>query len=176
MIGARAILLGLAMCATGMTGGCGFHAVYAAGNPSMAALSSVYVDLLSNRNGQLLRQALQARLEATDDTTPKRYTLKVTSFEHVTNVNVQQDNSVTRQRAYTDATWTLYALDKPSEQLATGKVRSVDGYNVIDGQFFYQNLETEAAEHRLADALAEQVVLGLANYFNRHPDKALAAK
>jgi LPS-assembly lipoprotein len=171
----RAALLAVAMSAAALTSGCGFHAVYAAGNPSRAALSSVYVNLLVNRPGQLLRQALQARLDATNDAAVKRYTLQVAYTEHVQDVNVQADNSVTRERDYGDATWTLVPVDNPSQKLANGTVRSVDGYNVIDEQFFYQNLETEAAERRLADALADQIVLGLSTYFNKHPDKALAA-
>ena len=159
-----------------VTGGCGFHAVYAAGNPSRGALSSVYVNLLPNRNGQLLRQALQARLQTTDDTAPMRYTLRITYVDHLQNVNIQQDNSITRQRDYGEATWTLSSVDEPSEKLAGGTVRSVDGYNVVDEQFFYQRMETESVEHRLADALADQIVLGIASYFNKHPDKTLAAK
>jgi hypothetical protein len=51
-------------------------------------------------------------------------------------------------------------------------VRTVDGYNVVDSQFFYQNVEEEAAERRLADALSDQIVLGLSVYFDKHPEKA----
>jgi transposase len=51
-------------------------------------------------------------------------------------------------------------------------VRSVDGFNIVDEQYFYQNLSEEAAERRLADELADQIVIGLSVYFNKHPEKA----
>ena len=84
-------------------------------------------------------------------------------------LDVQPDNSTTRNRVIGNATWSLHAADKPAVQLAGGVVRSVDGYNVIDEQFFYQDLEQDTAEHRLAQALADQIVLAMGVYFDKHP-------
>ena len=165
MIGRRALVLGLA----GLTAGCGFHPVYGEQQKGNAALAAVYVGIIPNRSGQLLRQALQARLEGTSGDVPKRYTLGVFFFEQVSGLDVQADNSTTRNRTVGNATWSLRLADNPGVQLTGGTVRSVDGYNIIDEQFFYQDLEEDAAEHRLAQALADQIVLAMAVYFDKHP-------
>ncbi len=165
MIGRRALVLSLA----GMTAGCGFHPVYGVHQTGSAALAAVYVNIIPNRSGQLLRQALQARLEGSSGDAPKRFVLGVGFFEAVSGLNVQADNSTTRNRTVGNATWSLRAADNPGVQLAGGTVRSVDGYNIIDEQFFYQDLEEDAAEHRLAQALADQIVLAMAVYFDKHP-------
>ena len=165
MIARRVLVLSLA----GMTAGCGFHPVYGEGQPGKAALAAVYVNIIPNRSGQLLRQALQAPLEGTSGDVPKRYTLGVGFFEAVSGLDVQADNSTTRNRTVGNATWSLRSADNPAVQLAGGSVRSVDGYNIIDEQFFYQDLEEDAAEHRLAQALADQIVLAMGVYFDKHP-------
>ena len=165
MITRRVLVLGLA----GITAGCGFHPVYGQGQPGSAALAAVYVNIIPNRSGQLLRQALQARLEGTSGDVPKRYTLGVGFFEAISGLDVQADNSTTRNRTVGNATWSLRSADNPAVQLAGGSVRSVDGYNIIDEQFFYLDLEEDAAEHRLAQALADQIVLAMGVYFDKHP-------
>jgi LPS-assembly lipoprotein len=152
--------------------GCGFHPLYGQYGSRRAALSAVYVNIIPNRSGQLLRQALQARLEGTDDAVAKRYTLSV-GFGLVNQlVGVQNDNSVSRVRDVGTATWTLFPLGEPTNTIATGTARSVDGYNVFDAQLFYQDLSEQETEHRLAEALADQILIGLTVYFDKHPDKA----
>ncbi len=152
--------------------GCGFHPLYAPGGKQSTSMQSVYVDIIANRSGQLLRQALQSRLEGTDDDVAKRYTLSVQFSEAVESLGIQSDNSNTRMRDIGRADWALFPLGSSTNVLATGKVRSVDGYNVIDEQYFYMDLSEEATQRRLADALADQIVTGIGVYFTKHPDKA----
>jgi hypothetical protein len=85
---------------------------------------------------------------------------------------VQSDNSVTRLRNIANATWILRPVDNATSLTTSGKVRSVDGYNIIDEQYFQMDLSGEAVLHRLADAVADQIVTGLAIYFSKHPEKA----
>ena len=165
MIARRAVMTGLAA----LTAGCGFHPVYGDGRPSQAALAAVYVGRIPNRAGQLLRQALQAKLEGDNGDVPKRYTLGVSFSESVQGLGVQADNSTTRNRDIGMATWNLFATDNPTQHLAGGTVRSLDGYNIIDEQFFYADLQEDYAEHRLAQALADQIVLALGVYFDKRP-------
>ena len=172
MIGRRGFLgfggLGLAS----FVAGCGFHPLYAPGGKQLAAMQAVYVDIIPNRPGQLLRQALQARLEGSDDDVAKRYTLSVQFAEAAEAIGVQPDNSITRLRDVGRATWALFPLGVGQGELARGQARSVDGFNVIDEQYFYMDLSEEATQRRLADALADQIVTGLGAYFAKHPDKA----
>ncbi len=168
MIGRRAFALGAAALAAG----CGFHPLYQQGGGQAAALSAIYVNVIRDRAGQLLRQALQARLDGSDSGVAKRYTLAVSFNESVSSLDVQADNSITRNRTIGTAYWSLHDLDNPTPQLAGGTVRSVDGYNIIDEQFFYATTQADQTDQRLADVLADQIVTGLALYFNKHPPKA----
>ncbi len=167
MIARRALVAGLVAA----TSGCGFHPVYgnAGSGAGQARLAEVYVGLIPNRPGQLLRQALQARLEGTADL-PKRYTLNVGYAETVQGLNVQADNSTTRNRDISVATWSLQLVDSPAVTLVSGTARSLDGYNILDEQFFYANLEQEEAQRRQVEALADQIALALGAYFDRNPE------
>jgi hypothetical protein len=85
---------------------------------------------------------------------------------------VQADNSTTRNRDIGTASWSLHRVGDTAHVLAHGVVRSVDGYNIIDEQYFYMDLSEEATQRRLATAVADQIVTGLALYFHKHPAKA----
>ena len=132
-------------------------------------MATIYVDIIPNRAGQLLRQALQARLESATSGIAKEYTLGVAYFENVEGLGIQSDNSTTRNRNVGSATWSLHPVGNPTIQVAGGTVRTLDGYNILDEQFFYTDLSEEAAQRRLAENLADQIVTGLALYFDRHP-------
>jgi LPS-assembly lipoprotein len=172
MIGRRGILqLGSAGLASVLSG-CGFHPLYAPGGTQSAAMQAVYVDIIANRAGQLLRQALQQRLEGADGDVAKRYTLSVQFYEAAESLSVQSDNSNTRQRDIGRASWALFPLGSTTTVLAKGQARSVDGYNVIDEQYFYMDLSEEATQRRMAQALADQIAISLGVYFEKHPEKA----
>ena len=157
----------VAACAVA-TSGCGFHPVYGDAGSGSGKLAEVYVGLIPNRPGQLLRQALQARLEGTSSDVPKRYSLTVSYAESVQALNVQADNSTTRNRDVSTATWSLHLVDSPAATLASGTARSLDGYNILDEQFFYATLEQEETQRRQAEALANQIALAVGVYFDRN--------
>ena len=157
--------------------GCGFHPVYAPGQAARGNLPAIYVNLIPDRRGQLLRQELQTRLEGSEDDANKRYTLTVIYAESNAGLSVQQNNFSTYTRDIGTATWILHPADNPGQELAKGTVRSLDGYNVIDEQFFYQDLSEDAAQRRLAQALADQITLGVSLFFDRpQPAKARPGK
>ena len=58
-------------------------------------------------------------------------------------------------------------MDNPAATLASGTARSLDGYNILDEQFFYATLEQEETQRRQAEALANQIALALGVYFDR---------
>ena len=63
------------------------------------------------------------------------------------------------------AAWTLRDLLADQALVANGTARSVDGYNVLNQQFFALELENEAATRRVTAALADQVTVQLASFF-----------
>ena len=173
MRGRRAVLAaGLALT------GCGFHPMYGSdlGTTTPGAvdgqLDGIYVALLPNRIGQLLRQALQERLDRSEGAA-KTLQLNVTYGIDTDAIAVQADNSSARTRVVAHAAWTLTEPMKVGSPIVTsGTARALDGFNVVNEQFFFVTLENEAAQRRLADACADQITRQLLAYFRTHPRPA----
>jgi LPS-assembly lipoprotein len=152
--------------------GCGFQPVYmptASGKAGVAQreLAAIQVNLIPDRPGQVLRQALQARLEMGDSAEAHRYDLSVGFSVAGEGIAIQPDNNVTRIRFIGGATWTLIAQDPGRTRLSSGSAKAVEGLNVFDTQYFAADMETEVVTRRLADALADQIVIQLAAYFRK---------
>ena len=172
---ARPSLLAPVLLATALLlAGCGFHPLYdsagaraqSQGGTVSAHLDSIYVELIPNRLGQLLRQALQERLDS-DDGDRKTYSLAVAYSIDEEAISVLNSNSNTRTRAVGRGTWTLTAIANPGVPLASGSVRVLDGFNTLDEQVFFSVLENEAVQRRLADNVADQITQRVATYFRR---------
>ncbi|CAH2600891.1 conserved protein of unknown function [Rhodovastum atsumiense] len=164
----RRLVLGGALLLTAP--GCGFRPIYASGTegPAQAGLSAISVGLIPERTGQLLRQALQARLQRGPEQ-PKRYDLLVGVSVAQEGIFIQRDSTITRIRYIGQATWTLAARDATRATVTSGAARSVDGLNVFNQQYFATELEGEAVTKRITEALADQITLQLATYFDKHP-------
>ena len=153
--------------------GCGFRPVYMrtrSGDLGVAQreLASIAVDVIADRPGQLLRQDLQQRLAGSDQGAPELYSLNVSYSIAGEGIGVQADNSVTRTRLIAHAGYTLRRSDTARTLVTTGAAQSVDDFNIIDQQLFAADLENEAANGRLANAIADQITLQLATFFKRH--------
>ncbi len=155
--------------------GCGFTPLYRpsrAGNqgPVSDALASVSVDIIGDRPGQLLRQALQQRLEGSGSGIAHRYALAVNYSISGEGIAIQQDSTVTRLRLIGRAEWSLHAQDPNRTLLTHDRARAVDDVNILNQQYFASDLENETAQRRLADALADQIVTQLGAYFHHRSD------
>jgi LPS-assembly lipoprotein len=162
----------LALAAGASLSGCGFQPVYmptASGKAGVAQreLAAVQVNLIADRPGQVLRQALQDRLEMSGSAEAHRYDLSVGFSVSGEGIAIQPDNNATRIRLIGGATWTLLAQDPARTKLSSGYAKAVDGLNLIDSQYFAADLETETVTRRLADALADQIVTQLAAFFRK---------
>ena len=82
-------------------------------------------------------------------------------------IAIQPDSTATRIRTIGSANWTLIAQDPGRTRLTSGSARAVDGLNIFDAQYFAADLENEAVQRRLAEALADQITIQLAAYFRR---------
>ena len=156
-------------------GGCGFQPVYmptSSGKAGVAQreLAAVYVGIIPDRPGQVLRQALQERL-GNDSGTPANYDLRVTFGIAGEGIGIEQDTIATRVRLSGTASWTLTARDAKKTVLATGSARAMDGVNIIDAQYFASDLEVEAEEARMAQNLATQIATRLATWFRQQAAK-----
>jgi LPS-assembly lipoprotein len=166
----RRTLLGLALGAP--LAGCGFQPVYmptASGKPGVAQreLAAIYVNIIGDRPGQLLRQALQARLERGATGVAQQYALSVSYGIGGEGIAIQPDNTSSYTRLVARATWYLNAEDPARTPLTHGTARAADSYNILDEQYFAADQENDFAAVRLADAVADQITLQLAAFF-RH--------
>ena len=173
VLGRRLALLG----AAGSLAGCGFHPLYApsAGGtpgPAAAELAAVYVPVMPERTGQLIRQALQQRFDGAGLGVAKKYQLDVTYEVAGEGLAIQRDNSTTRIRLVGTATWVLRTLSLERKPLADGSARVLDGYNILNQQYFAADLEGQAATVRVTRALADQITLKLGTYFQQQANKA----
>jgi len=158
----------------GLTG-CSPHPLYAPGafgNSDTQAMSvqaqlrEVQVALLPDRTGQLLRQALQSRLEAGATPDYTRYNLSVSFNIAQIGLGIQSDSTITYIRFIATAPWSLTEQDSPTNQiLVSNTAQAADSINTFDNAPFGQELETNTVEARLADAIADQIVIRLAHYF-----------
>lgn len=153
-----------------LLGGCGFRPLYAPGpggapSRAQADLATVYVALMPERSGQLFRQALQRRFEGAGSGAQKRYELTASLGLLPESIAVQRDNSTTRVRIVGTTVWALRDLSAQRNLVTSGTARTLDGYNVINQQFFALEMENEAATRRVAEALADQVTLQLSSFF-----------
>ncbi len=165
------IRAGLAGAAALLLTGCGFRPLYMPehGQPGVAArgLAAIYVPVLLNRDGQLMRQALQQRVEGSGSGVAKEYELLAQPVISGEGIAIQRDSSTTRVRLNGSVTWVLRKLDLAHTVVASGSGRIVDGYNILNEQYFAADLEGEAGTRRIVTALADQVVQQVAIYFRR---------
>ncbi len=149
---------------------CGFHPVYgpaASGKtgPAAQALAEISVGLIPERTGQLLRLALQERLERAGVAAARQYDLTVSFGLTSDAIATLQNSTSTWTRMVGTATYSLVAEDAARTTLTSGVARSEDGFNQFDQQYFASDLETDAVERRIVQAVADQIALQLASFF-----------
>ncbi|HWT07849.1 MAG TPA: LPS assembly lipoprotein LptE [Roseomonas sp.] len=152
--------------------GCGFRPMYGPRPDSTAAgLETVRVGLITERNGQLLRRQLEQRL-GRGGSAPARYDLRVGLAYGIDVQGFERDGTPSRVRITATANWYLYDTNAPPRLVAQGTDRAFDAYNVPENQFFASDAARDAAERRLMDQLANDIVQRLAVRFEAGPPQA----
>ena len=137
--------------------------------PARQGLVETEIGWLGERSGQLLRLALQARFQPGSDGGIRHYDLSVTYSIQAEGIAIESTTAPSRLRYIGLLNWTLTARDSQRSTLSSGFARQLDGVNVYNSQYFALDLQGEAVQRRLADALADQVALQLGAYFIQHP-------
>jgi len=155
--------------------GCGFQPVYmptASGKAGVAQreLASVYIGIIPERPGQVLRQALQERF-ANDSGTPSAFDLDVSFGISGEGLGIEQDTIATRLRLIGTANWKLLDHDAKRTVLASGTARAMDDVNIFDSQYFASDLEVEAEQKRIAENVATQIATRVAVWFRQQAAK-----
>jgi LPS-assembly lipoprotein len=164
----RSLLAGSA----GLLSGCGFHPLYApadsgAPGPAETELAAIFVPVIPDRSGQLLRQALQQRLEGSGLGEAKRYELAVSFVLVADSIGIRPDSTASRVRIIGNAPWRLTTVGLAPQPLASGAARALDGYNILDQEYFAAELENETITRRVAETIADQIVTRLAIFFRQ---------
>lgn len=160
--------------------GCGFHPMYLPAGNGRASLTSeelaaVYVPVIPERAGQLLREALQSRIEGAGTGIAKKYELVASLSVSVEGIGIQRDSSVTRYRFDGRGNWTVRVLNLAHTVLGAGTSRVLDGVNISNQQYFAFDLESEAAYKRIAESLADQIIQQAGVLLKRRAEAAPAA-
>ncbi|QDH16505.1 LPS assembly lipoprotein LptE [Swingsia samuiensis] len=151
-----------------MLGGCGFSPLYGKLSPTTSVgseLSQVYVENIYGRYGQLLRLALQKDLSGSGPENPQKYTLRVNSSMGEEVLDIHRDNTAGRLRGNGTAHWQLFTVAQYPQLIAQGDANTLDGYNATYEQYFAQTLNDETLQARIADNLANQVMMQVATWF-----------
>lgn len=147
--------------------GCGFRPIHATGagpSPDVAReLAAVRVARLPERNGQIMRRALEERFATTG--TAARYDLRVGVGFAAEIEGFRRDGTPSRVRYTGTAPWSLFTLATPPVLLGNGTERAFDAFNLPENQFFASDNARDAMERRLVEQLAEDVALRLSIFF-----------
>ncbi|MBC7799355.1 MAG: hypothetical protein H7Z10_01930 [Gemmatimonadaceae bacterium] len=128
--------------------------------------------MFAERPGQLLRQALQQRLEGSGSGVAKRFELIATIALSAEGIGLLRDSTSSRVRLVGTAPWVLRTLSLERTIVAQGTSRALDGYNILNQQYFAADLSNQAATLRITEALADQITTQLGSFFLREATAA----
>ncbi len=153
---------------------CGFRPLYGGADSATARLPDIFVAPIPERSGQELRLALQQRLAGTSDAQPTGYTLVASYSAAGEAIGIHGDNTSERTRLVGHAHWTLFSVAPLPVQLATGDASTLDGYNIVNEQYFAAGIASDTTQQRIANALADSVAQQLATWFTNHQAPAVS--
>ena len=145
-------------------GGCGFRPLHAPGGTgtSSAAMAGVRVANIPERSGQILRQALDRRLDPRGSGDSAAHELRVALAMENEPIGFRRDGAASRIRTTARATWRLVRLGTPEAEVASGREQVFDSFNIPDGQFFAADVSRDAMDRRLMEQLADRITERLA--------------
>ena len=148
-----------------LLGACGFKPLYGttANTPStVEALAHVEIQPIANREGQLMRTALQRRLNGKAKGAAQ-YKLLVTLKENIATLAVQRNAFATRANLRLSARYHLTRISD-GQKLNEGSLRSVSSYNILSSDFATYTAQNDARSRAIED-LADSIQTRLAAYF-----------
>lgn len=153
----------LALVALTLLSGCALRPVYGGGGSGVAAttLSSISVDPIPDRSGNLVRDALRLRLGPTP-ASPK-YRLAVELDDKIEGFGIRGDASITRERRTLRARWRLISADGATTYIDSN-AGSDEGIDVVRSSNYAVVAAENSALERLATRIAEQISARIAIY------------
>lgn len=155
----------LAVASALLLAACGFQPLYGkrVDTDVSARLATVAIDIIVDRRGQLLRNALLDRITPRGAPARPRYRLAVSLSESKLNQAVRKDDTATRARLTLTASFSV--LDgETGEQVFAGSARSDNSYNISTSDFGTISAEADARRRGtrdLADDITGRVAIFL---------------
>lgn len=170
-LSARALLIALVLA----VGGCGLRPLYAPpedltdeGGESVAVdLSSVSVDPIAERRGQLLRNRLSAMLRQDGEPVPEKYRLAISLDETEQSLAIRQTGFATRSNLRITAIYRLIDVAN-GQPVVAGSVSAISSFDLLDSDFSTLTA-IEDARSRVVDRLAADLRNRLAVFFVTQP-------
>jgi hypothetical protein len=66
------------------------------------------------------------------------------------------------------AQWSLTNVQGEARQITSGAAKTIDGFNAIDVQYFYNDLRNEEVMKQVAQSLSQQIILQISEYFKNN--------
>ena len=159
---------------------CGFSPVYGTGSQSSetkniganneasikANLNKIQINIIPNREGQYLRNALIDNFYFTGAPQNPSYTLRVNKInESRYDFDITQDSEATRRQIKLKTSYVLIN-NKNNKTLLARNITAYASYNVLESEFSTLVTEQNARDNTLDD-LARQIERGITLYLNR---------
>lgn len=160
-------LAALLLCSV-LLGACGFQPLYGSKSdrPGLAAeMAAVDIAPIPDRTGQLLRNALEQRMERAGGNQRKAYTLQVEIDEATEALGLGRDATVTRANLVITA---VFELRQGGTVIWSGQSRSAAAYNVLTQQYATIASERDSRD-RAVTQIADDITRRLAVFLGNRP-------
>lgn len=144
---------------------CGFTPVYRTKSPK-SDLTSIQVEIIPDRDGQVVRNHLIDRLYNDGYPADPQYSLIVSKIEgNIIKIGIDRDDDASRAQLRQSASFQL--IDSQTNTVVlTRVVRATSGYNILTGQFTTYVTREDARKQALK-AISENIMTQLEIYFSQ---------
>lgn len=170
----RSAVIGCTLAMASAVASCGFQPMYARSNNGDAlknALAAVSIEVIENREGQMLRNALERRFaRGAGNADQKRFTLRVTMTEQKVASAFRKDATNTRESLTLN---TLSTLSSGNKVIWTHEDSALTAYNVTADHYSVE-MAYRGARERAIEQLADAISEAVAVYIKQNPNYGLA--
>lgn len=153
----RPLVLAAALILASLTS-CGFHPLYGEQSTSAVSnmeLAAVQIDLIRDREGQMLRNELLDRFQPRGAAPKPLYGLSITLTQQKVGLAIRPDETGSRANLIILAAYSIRDLAS-GEVLFRGGSRAISGYNILSSEFATTSSEADAVRRAVFD-LSEQI-------------------
>ncbi len=160
---AAALLIGASLALAA----CGFHPLYGERSPasiSAPELAAVQIDIIRNREGQLVRNSLLDKMRPRGGAQKELYRLAIALSMGRESFGIRTDDTATRSSMTMVASYVLSDI-ATGEPLLTASSRAVSSYNILDSDFATYISENDAMRRTAVD-LSEEIKTRIAIFLS----------